>query len=383
MLTRKPASIAVIGAGIAGAACAHALHQAGHAVQVFDKSRGAGGRLATRRFEWIQENGSEGRARLDHGALGFVARSDAFRAFVETMQSQGLVTPWQPILAPESLPLDQDLPLYVVSPEMPLLCKHLLAGVSSHWTFALDRLTRDASGWRLHAGAQAHPDAFDAVVLAVPPAQAAPLLNGLRDDWARFASLIPMQPCWTLMGVARDGWDDRDERVERVEGDHREEAASAARESAWSLARPELGPLAWVIRNDRRPGRAADPGHAHWVVHARAGWSRLNLEQDAGWVKHQLCTALEVFLGHEVRWAHSVVHRWRYALPPLGRTPAQPLPPAPQHWWDERLGLGVCGDLFTGNGMEGVEGAYLSAMSLVQALHRSADADLAATKDAA
>ncbi|ALV06998.1 NAD(P)/FAD-dependent oxidoreductase [Roseateles depolymerans] len=365
MLSRKPASIAVIGAGIAGAACAQALHQAGHAVQVFDKSRGAGGRLATRRFEWIQENGSEGRARLDHGALGFVARSEVFRAFVQTMQDKGLVAPWQPALAPDSLALEQDLALYVVTPEMPLLCKHLLADVPAQWSFALDRLTRDATGWRLHAGGQVHPDAFDAVVLAIPPAQAAPLLNGLRDDWARFASLVPMQPCWTLMGVAR------------------EEDASAARESQWSLARPELGPLAWVIRNDRRPGRAADPGHAHWVVHARAGWSRLNLEQDAGWVKHQLCTALEVFLGHEVRWAHAVVHRWRYALPPLGRTPAHPLPPAPQHWWDERLGLGVCGDLFTANGMEGVEGAYLSALALVQALHRSAEVDVAATKDMA
>lgn len=361
MLHRKPASIAVIGAGIAGAACAHALHRAGHAVQVFDKARGAGGRLATRRFEWIQENGSEGRARLDHGAIGFAARSAAFQHFVVEMQSQGLITPWHPVLAPQSLPLEQDVPLYVVSPEMPLLCKHLLAGVQTHWSFALDRLTREDAGWRLQAGEQRHPDALDAVVLAIPPAQAAPLLNGLRDDWARFASLIPMQPGWTLMGVARE---------------------DEAQGSEWTLARPELGPLAWVIRNDRRPGRVADPGHAHWVVHARAGWSRLNLEQDAGWVKHQLCTALEVFLGHEVRWAHAVVHRWRYALPPLGRTPSHPLPPAPQHWWDERLGLGVCGDLFTGTGIEGVEGAYLSAMALVQDLQQPVTADMAASTDA-
>lgn len=148
----------------------------------------------------------------------------------------------------------------------------------------------------------------------------------------------------------------------------RMDAQDADREAQWSLARPETGPLAWVMRNDHRPGRTVDPGHAHWVVHARAGWSRLNLEQDADWVKHQLSTALEVVLGHRVRWQHAVVHRWRYALPPLSRTPAHPQPPAPHHWWDERLGLGVCGDLFTGHGREGVEGAFLSAQALVEAM---------------
>ena len=43
------AAVAVIGAGLAGAACARGLQAAGVQVTVFDKSRGVGGRLATRR----------------------------------------------------------------------------------------------------------------------------------------------------------------------------------------------------------------------------------------------------------------------------------------------------------------------------------------------
>lgn len=350
MLTHKPASIAVIGAGLAGAVCAWALQQSGHRVQVFDKARGPGGRLATRRLEWTREDGTIGRARLDHGALAFTAGTEAFEAFLRQMEGLGLVTPWAPALAPDSLPLEAQGPLRVVTPDMPALCRHLVADIDTQWSVQVDRLTREDRGWQLHAGDQRVGEAVDAVVLALPPAQAAPLLNGLRDDWARYASLIPMQPCWTLMGVARM------------------DAQDADREAQWSLARPETGPLAWVMRNDHRPGRTVDPGHAHWVVHARAGWSRLNLEQDADWVKHQLSTALEVVLGHRVRWQHAVVHRWRYALPPLSRTPAHPQPPAPHHWWDERLGLGVCGDLFTGHGREGVEGAFLSAQALVEAM---------------
>ena len=41
--------IAVVGAGIAGAACAASLQQAGVQVTLFDKSRGVGGRMSTRR----------------------------------------------------------------------------------------------------------------------------------------------------------------------------------------------------------------------------------------------------------------------------------------------------------------------------------------------
>ena len=52
--------IAVIGSGIAGLACARRLSDAGYAPILFDKGRGIGGRLATRRTP-------DGR-QFDHGA---------------------------------------------------------------------------------------------------------------------------------------------------------------------------------------------------------------------------------------------------------------------------------------------------------------------------
>ncbi len=63
-------SVAVIGAGIAGATAARALELAGHAVHVSDKSRGPGGRLATRRVEWVDRHGRTATTQLDHGAVG-------------------------------------------------------------------------------------------------------------------------------------------------------------------------------------------------------------------------------------------------------------------------------------------------------------------------
>jgi renalase len=176
------------------------------------------------------------------------------------------------------------------------------------------------------------------VVLALPPAQAAPLLSPHRCDWARHASVAPMQPCWTLMGVA----DAPDKAL------------------GWDLARPPAGPLAWLLRNDARPGRERVPGQAHWVAHARSGWSRRHLEQPAEWVQQQMQAALADWLGSAVHWQHSAVHRWRYALPRL-----QGAAPVESCWWDAALGLGVCGDFLGGLG---VEGAWLSAQSLCTAL---------------
>ena len=334
--------MAVIGAGMAGAACALALTQAGHAVQVFDKSRGPGGRLATRRLEWVDRQGQACTTRLDHGAVGFAARSEAFQAFIDEALRAGWLASWSPVLAEGSLPLEDGAPLQVPLPDMPELCRRLLGRGAVTWSYAVEGVHKSPLGWQVSSAGKRHGTLFDAVVLALPPAQAAPLLSPYRRDWARRASVSPMQPCWTLMGVA-----------------------SEPAGSGWDVLRPPTGPLAWVTRNDARPGRVRVAGQAHWVVHARSGWSRRHLEQTPEWVLQQMRSALAECLGQPVDWFHCVVHRWRYALPQ-----AQLGAPAEPCWWDAGLGLGACGDFLGG---AGVEGAWLSAQALASALLQPAD----------
>ena len=330
-------SVAIIGAGIAGATAAQALARAGHAVQLFDKARGPGGRLATRRMEWPDREGRATTTALDHGALGFACRSAAFQAFADAAVASGCLRTWSPTLAAGSLPLEERGPLYIGAPDMPALCRHMLNGLPARWSFAVDSLQRGPNGWQLRAGDGEPTPAFDAVVLALPPAQAAPLLQAHRADRAWQASLAWMQPCWTLMGVADETQPEPD----------------------WDLAQPATGPLAWVLRNDQRPGRARVPGQAHWVVHARAGWSRQHLEQPAAWVQQQMQAALAEWLGRPVDWHHCTVHRWRYAMPRASGSD-----PIASGWWDAAQGLGVCGDFLGGHG---VEGAWLSAQALAAA----------------
>ena len=332
--------IAVIGSGIAGAACAHALARAGHAVHIFDKARGPGGRLATRRMAWVHADGQSDMTRLDHGCLGIAAQSAAFQAFVAQAVRAGWLAEWTPELAPGSVPLELGGSLHVPVPDMPELCRRLLQGVAATFSCAVDRLHRNPFGWQVEAAGQRQGAAFDAVVLALPPAQAAPLLGPHRSDWARYAALAPMQPCWTLMGVAS--------------------TAETGAAPGWRLARPPGGPLAWVLRSDARPGRAQVPGQAHWAAHARPGWSRQHLERPPAWVQQQLQAALANVVERPVDWLQATVHRWRYALPQARRSQA-----GDSFWWDAGQGLGVCGDFLGGSG---VEGAWTSGQSLSAAL---------------
>ncbi len=338
-------NVAVIGAGLAGATCAQALARAGHAVHLFDKSRGPGGRMATRRMAWYSPEDTRHTTvhttALDHGAVALTARTPTFHAFLQQAAAAGSLLPWQPRLAPHSLPLEHTGPHWLPTPDGPALCRQLLQGLPATWSCTVDGLHRFASGWQVQAGEHMHPTPFDAVVLALPPAQAAPLLRPHHSDWARHAALVAMQACWTLMGVA----------AEKLPQD--------TTAPPFDVLRPVSGPLGWLLRNDARPGRTAVPGQAHWVAHAQPGWSRRHLEDAPETVQQHLQAAVAAALGQPVAWLHSTVHRWRYALPP-----AQPSQPLPQRacWWQTPLQLGVCGDFLGGHGLEG---AWLSAQALV------------------
>ena len=92
---RSTPRIAVVGAGVAGAACAAGLQRAGFDVTVFDKSRGLGGRMATRRAQWADADGVARAADFDHGCPHFSVTRPRFRAVVERAAALGHVAHWR------------------------------------------------------------------------------------------------------------------------------------------------------------------------------------------------------------------------------------------------------------------------------------------------
>lgn len=322
--------VAVIGSGLAGAACAAGLTRGDAEVTLFEKSRNVGGRMATRRAGWVDAAGAEQSVTFDHGALCFEPFLPRFKAVVMRAMAAGNVSRWEPRVH-AALPVEAG-PCFVATPAMPALCSHLLGGITVHLNRTVRRLQRAADGaWHVAADGAPLAGPFDQIALAMPPAQAAVLLAGHQDVWADALMARRMDPCWSLMAVTDDvDW-------------------------PWDAAEPARGPFAWVLRNDRVPGRTAPNGMAVWTAHATAEWSAAHLEDDPQAVSTELQLALRAQLpgarnrSSPLRFHHANVHRWRYAAP---ADECDDSFGSDDFWWDESLGLGVCGDFMAGGGVE-------------------------------
>lgn len=307
-------NVGIVGAGIAGLACADQLARAGIAATLLDKGKRPGGRLSSVAFDGLA---------WDIGAQYFTPRDDRFAAAAQQWQRQGLVAHW-PAAGEGAL---------IATPAMAALVAAQCAAHDVRFGMQVQLVERGIAGWFL-SGPGFCEGPFDAVAIAVPAEQAAPLL-ALHDlDLAGEAAAVRSMPCWTLMAAF-------DSPVADVPDVLR-----------------DRGAIAWAARDNAKPGR----GDAEcWVIQASAEWSLANLERDAG----DIAPAMLALFAHEAgsgipEATFAKAHRWRFAFP-FGQR-GQPL-------WNARLALGACGD-WCGAGM--IEGAWLSGTDLgrtiVQAL---------------
>src|SRR5688572_3764941 len=153
-------SVAVIGAGLAGLACARRLAEAGVHARVFEAQRAPGGRLATRRFAT---------ASFDHGAQFLTAVDDGFVRVLEAAEAAGAAGRWQPRWPDRERPGD----LWVGVPAMNSLPRFLAQDLDVEYGARIVRIEHGRRGWALlDDRGLAHTD-FTAVALALP-APAAP-----------------------------------------------------------------------------------------------------------------------------------------------------------------------------------------------------------------
>jgi len=184
---------AVIGAGLSGLRVVHRLVEAGVEVRVFEKARGAGGRMSTRRTDF---------GAFDHGAQYFTAQDPRFREQVEDWVARGAAVRWPGrvvrlaegrVLAEES-----GIDRFVGAPKMNAVVRDLLGEVEADFGVRIESLRRKETGWTLRCDAGFEFDGFDLVVVAVPPAQALPLVESSPALRAAIAG-VRMWPCHATM----------------------------------------------------------------------------------------------------------------------------------------------------------------------------------------
>jgi renalase len=310
--------IGIIGAGMAGLSCADGLTAMGHEVHLFDKGRGPGGRMSTRRIDT-----PIGRVSIDHGAQYFTARDKGFRAQVDRWVAQGHAAPW-PVPANDA---------WIGTPTMSGVIGAMAAAHRVSWGCQIVRIDRQSCQWTLSSDTESYPG-FDAVMLAVPAEQATAFLSLHDFEMARQSMLARSQPCWTGMFVLR-----------------------AALSNPCDMVR-DKGIISWAARTNSKPARQ---GPESWVVQAKSDWSRDHIEDTSEMVAGALLESLSSALGEPLRdIAFATAHRWRYAM--SGGLGIGAL-------WNAELRLGACGDWLLG---PRVECAWVSGQDLAGKIARTA-----------
>jgi predicted NAD/FAD-dependent oxidoreductase len=312
--------IGIVGAGMAGLACAEGLGAGAHRPLLLDKGRGAGGRMATRRLQT-----SAGETSIDMGAQYFTVRDPAFRRRVQTWSTAGVVAPW-----PEA-----GTDAYVGTPTMSAPIREMAERQTVRWATRVVRLARSRDTWQLHTGGGEFIE-VDVAVIALPAEQAAQLLAPVAADLAARARATASAPCWAVM------------------------LAFAAPVPVTGNCFRGKGALAWAARNSAKPGRT---GPESWILQSAPAWSAQHLDADAAWVTTALIAAAESLLGVTLPGSDAqACHRWRYARSGADGSGAL---------WDPERGVGVCGDWLVG---PRVEAAWQSGTLLAQRIRADRNA---------
>jgi renalase len=167
--------IAVIGAGVAGLTCARKLQQAGRRVVVFDKSRGLGGRLATRRLPGTH---------ADHGVCYLQPKGAAFGQLIDELVNEQILRVWTQgihrLFADGVLqPPVKFAPCYASPSGATAIAKYLGQNLEIINNQTITAISPMGNGWQLNS-ADGQWNA-EQVVVAVPPAQALAIAGLVTD----------------------------------------------------------------------------------------------------------------------------------------------------------------------------------------------------------
>lgn len=324
--------VVVVGAGLAGLSCARALQAAGADVTILEKSRGPGGRLATRRREDWQG---------DIGAQYFTARDPEFVETVAEWEATGVVAPWRGRLVKlqgaDASHVDDGQLRWVGVPRMSAITRWLAKDLDVRPQARVVGLRRQGEYWVVETDGGDSPEVVEHVVLAVPAPQAEPLLRLHAPSLAAAAGSARMQGCWAAV-------------VRGLE-------PAPAFDAAFVVNHP----LRWIARDGSKPGRG---NGSVWVAHASGAWSEARIDNEPEAVAPELAAAISDAVGQDGSPEVLSVHRWRYSqcVAPL----------KDGYLLDLESGLAACGDWCNG---DRVEGAYRSGQRLAHALLAQSSAE--------
>ncbi len=332
--------VVVIGAGISGLSAARYLAAIGLTVVVLEKSRGVGGRAATRRID--KPHGETHLLVFDHGAQFFAARDPQFREQVDEWISGGVCFEWATGFytwdgTSLQLPDKQwEAPRYACHEGMSALGKHLGTGFLIRRDFRVGWVKESRQGWHIGAAESSPGEALEARALfcSAPVPQSLELLGEHLSEEHR-----------ALMGNMRYG------RCLAVMAFF--ETMPAIPDWRAIQVRDPGSSLSWISWDSSK--RYPDAPRGSFVLHASPEFSARQ-ELSAGEAQEQaqkvmLQDATQIVGSWFATHSFTARHLWRYAIPLVSGLPAGFLNAQCVHPL-YLVGDGMCGGR--------IEGAWLS-----------------------
>ena len=276
--------IAIIGAGMAGLTLANEL-KAFADVQVYEKSRDYGGRMATRCRNNYQ---------FDHGAQFFIAKTPAFKEFLKPFIQKNLVARWDARFV-ELTGNDvtyrwtwtDEVPHYVAASSMSTLGKAMAKDLPVQLGTHVNEIKKNGQQWQLTDSEGKVLGSYEWVILAIPAKQVIELV----PDECKFNKDVAeknMSACYSLMLGFKE-----------------------ALPLEWDAALVKETNISWVCNNHSKPGRA---NRYSLLIHSTNQWAEENIELDNEVVTKFLIQETSAVIKQDVSVAeHIDLHRWRYA----------------------------------------------------------------------
>ena len=324
--------IAIIGAGFSALTCATLLKQ--HygediSLTLFEKSRGVGGRMATRYHDNFY---------FDHGAQFFYVKTPEFADFLVPLQDAEIIAPWTGRFREyqdTKCTLERqwsDSPVhYVGVPNMNAVGKYLAQNLNIHTHTRVTRMTFTTPMWELYSD-DTTLGQYDWVILTTPTPQTLELLPQHIPCYNELQTK-KMIACYSLM----IGFD-------------------APHDFGFDSALLSGQDVSWISVNSSKPGR--NTKLTTLLIHSTNAYAEAHIDDDKELVISHLLGETEQIIGSAIHdYAHIDIHGWKYANAPkqTGAT----------HYLDIQHQVGICGDsLIQGR----VESAFSSSYALTAEL---------------
>ncbi|NQY41871.1 MAG: FAD-dependent oxidoreductase [Legionellales bacterium] len=277
--------IAIIGSGIAGLTVAKELNQYCN-VEIFEKSRGVGGRMATRRIQNYH---------FDHGAQFFIAKTTQFREFINPLIKNNIVVRWNPRFVEMERDKiirrrnwDGNFPHYVGVPGMTGLAKYIADGMIIRLNSKVAKIQKNNNMWELYDCTNKILGRFNWVIFAIPPNQIRDITGNTIFKYFNFCKNITMKGCYTLML----GFEDKINL-------------------SWDAALIHKADISWISVNSSKPQREKN---FCMVICSTNLWADNNMHNADNKVISHLLNETASVIKYDVERANCVsLHRWKYA----------------------------------------------------------------------